>query len=36
VWEHKNANPEKGIESIVVHMSGMPRHDTQPQKKIVK
>jgi len=32
----KNANLKKGIESIVVHMSGMLRCDTQPQKKIVK
>jgi len=27
---------KKGIESIVVHMPGMPRRDTQPRKKIVK
>jgi len=26
----KNTNLEEGIESIVVHMPGMPRRDTQP------
>jgi len=31
--EHKNANPKEGIESIVVHKPGMPRHD---KKKTMK
>ena len=29
-WEQKNTNPEEGIESIIVHMSWISMHDTQP------